>query len=171
MPGKSRKEEKIARFGFLLLAPAVFLIDLCVKDQIVRRYAEGRGTPVWEGVFHLTRVDNTGAAFGMLKDRTALLVGFTALAALALAVFFVRHLGLWGGSERPEAYGLRRAGWALLAGGALGNLYDRLARGYVVDYLDFRVWPVFNLSDAAICVGAGLAILSYILYRHASDPV
>ena len=98
-----------------------------------------------QDVFHLTRVNNTGAAFGIMKGGVAVLAALTLFSAAVLAVYLRRH---WSGL--PAA---GRLGWALVAGGALGNLHDRIFYGYVLDFLDFRVWPVFNVADAAVCIG------------------
>ena len=63
----------------------------------------------------------------------------------------------------PQGYGLLRLGIGLQVGGAAGNVVDRLKTGFVVDFLDFRVWPVFNVADIAICVGVGLIVYSLLL--------
>ena len=85
---------------------------------------------------------------------------FSGLSALLIIAYLAGFLG----TRLPAGRQVSQAGaWALVAGGALGNLYDRLTLGYVVDYLDFRVWPVFNLADAFICIG-----VSWILFRYAS---
>ena len=95
--------------------------------------------------FHLTYVENTGAAFGIGFSRNRF---FTFLSAGLLAGLAYLQRG-WPRSNRWLQVGL-----VLVAGGALGNLYDRLAYGYVVDFLDFRVWPVFNVADSCVSVGA-----------------
>ena len=111
---------------------------------------------LWPGVFHLTRVNNTGAAFGILRNGSAALAVFSALSVAAIVAYLAGFFG-----ARPR----NAAAWALVAGGALGNLYDRLASGYVVDYLDFRVWPVFNFADACISVG-----IAWILFQLMQNP-
>lgn len=95
--------------------------------------------------FHLTYVENTGAAFGIGFSRNRF---FTFLSAGLLAGLAYLQRG-W-----PRSNQWLQAGVVLVAGGALGNLYDRLAYGYVVDFLDFRVWPVFNVADSCVTVGA-----------------
>ena len=97
------------------------------------------------GVFHVTLVHNTGAAFGILKNEPKFLIGISVAAVLAI-VFFLRR---------------RSFSWALIIGGTFGNLYDRLQYGYVIDFLDFRVWPVFNLADASICIGVAWIVWSF----------
>ncbi len=150
LPRKTREEEKInARLAVAGLVPAVFALDRLLKSLILSRFAEGEGMPVWEGFFHITRVNNTGAAFGWLKNAGGFLIFVSALSVVFLAVYLWRH-------RKPDA---SDAAWALILGGALGNLYDRLRFGYVIDFLDLRVWPVFNVADMCICAGVALIIL------------
>ena len=138
---------------FLFLAPLVFVADRLSKFVVIGRLAEGESIPL-TFFFHLTRVSNTGAAFGLLRDSRILLVGTSALCVVFLCVMIAR-----------KQSGLSLAASALILGGALGNLYDRLAYGYVVDFLDFRVWPVFNIADSAISIGIGLIFLDLFLRR------
>ena len=102
----------------------------------------------------ITYVTNTGAAFGLLPDRGSLLM-IVAIVVVAIIAVYYRHLaaGQW----------LVKLSLGLQLGGALGNLLDRLRYGHVIDFIDFKVWPVFNLADSAITVG--VAILAYCLLR------
>ena len=95
--------------------------------------------------FSLTDVENTGAAFGMGFSRNRFFIGLSS--ALILVLLWLARA--WRGKNLWI-----RAGLLLVLGGALGNLYDRLAYGFVVDFLDFRVWPVFNVADSCVSVGA-----------------
>lgn len=97
--------------------------------------------------FHLTYLENTGAAFGLMHGDNAALIVVSVLLLAGLAYMSWR----WPSDHVSAHYGI-----VLVGGGALGNLYDRVFYGYVVDFLDFRVWPVFNVADSCICVGAGL---------------
>ena len=117
---------------------------------------------MWKGVLHVTRVNNTGAAFGWLRNSSYFLIGVTVLSVLAIFGY------LWSSKTAGKTGSKNFYGWALVLGGALGNLYDRIHFGYVIDFLDLRVWPVFNAADAAICVG-----VFCVLWKawHASDPV
>jgi signal peptidase II len=132
------------------VVPAVFLFDRLTKTWITSHYAQGEGFAVVSNVFHITRVNNTGAAFGLWRGATFFLIAVTAAAALAIFVT------LWR-SHRASAAAM---GWSLVLAGALGNLYDRLRFGYVIDMIDLRVWPVFNVADSAICVGAAFVLWS-----------
>ncbi len=109
--------------------------------------------PVIPQVFHITYILNAGAAFGILENQQwfFILIG---LAVLGAAAWFYSCL------QRENA--CIRYGVSLLLGGAAGNLIDRIFRGSVVDFFDFRIWPVFNIADIAIVVGVGCIIYSLL---------
>ena len=141
---------------WFLLAAAVVAVDQATKAMVLARFHVGEGVVVTP-YFNLVLVYNKGAAFSFLSDapgwQTPLLVGF---AVIAIAI--VAHL-LWRSPHRR----VLSAGLALILGGALGNVIDRLRFGQVVDSLDFHAgawhWPAFNVADSAITVGAVLLIL------------
>ncbi len=133
----------------------VFFLDRLVKNLILENYSAGGGFAVIPGLFHITRVNNTGAAFGMLKGYGTMLIVISALFVVFLLLGLLRSVF---SSDAPSKF-LSEAAWSLILAGAVGNLFDRVRYGYVVDFLDFRVWPVFNLADASICVGVFLVAL------------
>ena len=139
----------------------VFIIDQLVKHLVVSTMHLGQSLPVIKGIFHITYVLNPGAAFGMLEHQRWFFI-VVALAAVLLGVFFYKKL-------QQESI-LMRSGAGLLLGGAVGNLADRIQSGLVVDFLDFRVWPVFNIADIAICAGAGILIYD-IWQRRNEDEI
>lgn len=139
----------------------VFVIDQLVKHLVVSTMHLGQSFPVIKGIFHITYVLNPGAAFGMLEHQRWFFI-VVALVAVLLGVFFYRKL-------QQESI-LMRSGAGLLLGGAVGNLADRIQSGLVVDFLDFRVWPVFNIADIAICAGAGILIYD-IWQRRNEDEI
>lgn len=146
--------------GFLGLALLVFGFDQATKWLIVQWLREpGVSVPVLWPVFSLTYVTNTGAAFGLFANQNLLFI-FIAVAVIAVILFFYRYL--------LADHLLLRVSLALQLGGALGNLLDRLRLGYVVDFLDFRVWPVFNVADSAITIGVLLLIYNLVFQaeRH-----
>ncbi len=112
--------------------------------------------PLWKNVFHLTYVENRGAAFGIMQNQFAFFYIVTALVIFAVTVFMV--------TKRPKSLWLSSS-LTLLVGGALGNLADRLFRGFVVDFLDFRLinFPVFNLADCFVVCGAAI-LACYIIF-------
>ncbi|MCX5708913.1 MAG: signal peptidase II [Candidatus Omnitrophica bacterium] len=105
--------------------------------------------PVIKGFFYLTLVHNKGAAFGILKNQILLFI-LSSIFAIILIYFNLKK------SRNKNKLSLNDLALGLIFSGAIGNLVDRLFLGYVVDFLDFRVWPVFNVADSAITVGAVL---------------
>ncbi len=132
-----------AWLGMLAVATAVVAVDQAVKEVIVSSLELGERDDLVLG-FELTRVMNSGVAFGLFSDGSdVVVIAFTA-ASLALIVgwfvFDTRRPGLW-------------LGVGLLAGGALGNLTDRIVDGAVTDFIDPPIWPAFNVADIAITAG------------------
>ena len=143
----------------MLLNLLIPLIGI-VADQIVKYWAatdlQARGTiPLWEGVFHLTYCENTGAAFSMFTGQRWLL--------LAVTVVFLAML-LWAQFRGWMQNTFGRMSLNFVIGGAIGNMIDRFFLGYVVDMFDFCLidFPVFNVADIFLCVGVGMMML-YIL--------
>lgn len=142
-------------------AVGVVLADQISKWLITQRIVLHDSVTVIPGFFRLTHVVNRGAAFGLLSDsewNVAILILFS-LAALAVVSTL-----LWRNSHRVSTTGF---GLALILGGAVGNLWDRLLDGHVVDFFDFHLagyhWPAFNVADSAIVVGA-LLLVAEILF-------
>ena len=146
------------------LALAIALADQGTKQLIGSLLAAGE-TRAIAGFFNLVLVFNRGAAFSMLSDapgwQRELFAGIAVAASALIIVLLARH-----SADRQFCAGL-----ALILGGALGNLWDRIALGYVVDFLDFHAWgyhwPAFNVADSAITVGAALLILDSFRTRKA----
>jgi signal peptidase II len=152
-----------------LIAGLVLLLDQATKAIVVERFTAQTAIPVVPGLFRLVLVENTGMAFGLLNDSTSPLV-FALLTLVSAALLgFVAYL-LWT-QQTPSAVG--GFGLALILGGAAGNVVDRLARGKVIDFLDFYIgshhWPAFNLADSGIVIGAALLLLDLFRARTA-DP-
>ena len=137
-----------------LALPAV-IIDRVCKIAVLRALSSGGAVTAIPGVLSWAFVKNKGAAFGIMAGNW-LLPLLTAALIVCLLVYLLR---------RPEMPGLMRAGLWLIVGGGLGNLYDRIAYGYVIDFirLDFVNFAVFNPADVFVCAGAGLAVLSVLI--------
>jgi signal peptidase II len=135
------------------VAAVIVLADQAVKAAVVRMIPLGESIPLIPGVLSLTRVENTGIAFGLASHMPVAVP-----AAIALTFLFL----LFYNRPRWTRPALVRLALALLAGGAVGNLVDRVRVGAVIDYLDVHVWPVFNLADLAVTAGAGLLIGSIV---------
>ena len=154
-----------ARAIHFLLALIVVLLDRWTKRLVAARIAMYTHIQVIPGFFRITHTENTGAAFSLFADspshwKTALLISFSVVAMVVVSIL------LW---RRSHALTLTGVALSLILGGAVGNLWDRVASGRVVDFLLFYVkqyqWPVFNLADSAIVVGASLLVLE-IFFSH-----
>jgi len=137
---------------YCIVSLIIVTLDRLSKWLVVKYFSPGESVTVVPRVFLLTYVTNPGGAFGILarhRDQFVLL-GVVLLVVIVAASFYL------GKSSLALNLAL-----AFLTGGILGNLVDRLHTGYVIDFLDFRVWPVFNLADTFICVGT--ALLAFML--------
>jgi signal peptidase II len=151
-----------ARATHFLLALFVVLLDRWTKRLVAARIAMYTHIQVIPGFFRITHTENTGAAFSLFADspshwKTAMLISFSVVAMIVVSVL------LW---KQSRALTMTGVALSLILGGAVGNLWDRVASGRVVDFLLFYVktyqWPVFNLADSAIVVGASLLVLEII---------
>ncbi len=123
----------------------IYLADQFSKFLIVGKLELYESIPIINNIFYLTLIPNTGGAFGVLANRTAFFIIVPSLIILLL-IFCFRSI--------PAELRYLRLGLTLQLGGALGNLTDRLRLGYVLDFFDFRVWPIFNIADMALVIGA-----------------
>jgi signal peptidase II len=149
------------QFGLVLaISAAVIVLDRITKRIVAHQLPNGRAHTVIPGVFRITDVHNTGAAFSMFAESTSpatirnLLIGFSIFAVIIIAVM------LW---RTGRALTVTSAALALILGGAIGNLYDRIRFHYVIDFLEVRIyhfhWPDFNVADSCICIGACLLMI------------
>lgn len=145
---------------FFLLMAGVILADQLAKILALQYLAPVGSYPLWKDVLHLTYVENTGAAFGMLKDHrwVFLVISTVALGGMIVYMFLNK-------SRHP----LETVAVAFIVGGGIGNMIDRVARGFVVDFVDVKCIPfwkyIFNVADIFVCVGCGLFILYVLLYE------
>jgi signal peptidase II len=160
-----------ARAFYLLIALVVVLLDRWTKHVVAQRISLYSHIQVIPGFFRLTHTENTGAAFSLFADSTApwktgLLIAFSVIALAVVSVL------LW---KNHHAHMVTGVGLSLIMGGALGNLWDRLARGRVIDFLLFYFkryqWPVFNLADSAIVVGAGLLVVEILIAKSHTEEL
>jgi signal peptidase II len=138
----------------ILIAVLVVVMDQVSKMLVMNSMHLNQSIPVIPNVLHITYIHNFGGAFGILAHRTGIFV-FVAVVVVILLSVFSRQI--------PQEEGLLRMALALQLGGAVGNLIDRLRFGFVVDFLDIRVWPIFNVADMAIVAGIGLLLLDLVL--------
>jgi signal peptidase II len=151
-----------ARTTHFLLALFVVLLDRWTKRLVAAHIAMYSHIQLIPGFFRITHTENTGAAFSLFADspshwKTAMLISFSVVAMIVVSIL------LW---KQSRALTMTGIALSLILGGAVGNLWDRVASGRVVDFLLFYVksyqWPVFNLADSAIVVGASLLVLEII---------
>ena len=139
---------------YFLIVIGVILLDHLVKYLIASQMVPGESIPVLPEIFHITYVQNRGAAFSMMEGQWIFLIVLPCAAIVtALIILF------W---KRKSWSICMKLSIAFICGGGLGNLIDRIVQGYVVDLFDFRVFPVFNIADIFICVGCGLLLLDVL---------
>ncbi|MFA5537163.1 MAG: signal peptidase II [Bacillota bacterium] len=140
--------------SLFLIASVVIIFDQITKYLVRNSMCLGETIPLIPNFFHITHVQNPGAAFGILAYQTSffILIG-------VLVIFFIFYF--W--RQLGEGKLLLKFALSLQLGGAIGNLIDRIYFGQVTDFFDFRVFPVFNIADIAITVGVGLLCLEILL--------
>ncbi|MGI6406799.1 MAG: signal peptidase II [Syntrophaceticus sp.] len=130
---------------FLFTVFMALLIDQFTKGMIVNQMEPGESVPVISQIFHITYVRNPGGAFGILAHKTEI---FVVMAVLFIILVSILPIYFPGRNLKMSC------ALGILTGGVMGNLLDRLRTGYVVDFLDFMVWPIFNAADICIFTGA-----------------
>ena len=149
---KITNRRKTSLTGFIIVL-TILSLDQFTKFLVTRILALNQSLPVIKGIFHLTLIHNRGAAFGILKNQTPFFI-FTSLIAIILIFSSLKH------NRHIKSYSISLG---FILAGALGNLIDRSFLGYVIDFLDFRIWPVFNVADSAITIGA--ILLGYSILK------
>jgi signal peptidase II len=153
-----------SRFSYIILVVLILATDRISKSAIVAHYDLGEPAPIIDGVFNITYVQNAGVAFGILNTfsspvKVLFLCLVAATAAVAVIVYSLRN--------DPRKRMLQGA-LAFILAGALGNLYDRIRYGFVIDFLEFHVrgyyWPSFNVADTSISIG--VILLAWEMFRH-----
>lgn len=141
----------------LLTVGGIVILDRLTKLYLTNLLDVGESLPVIRGAFHLTLVHNTGIAFGLFKDQglVFIIVPIIAIVLLGYNVYFYRN-------NEQQLSRLYIVAFSLILGGAIGNLIDRIMYGYVIDFFDLRIWPVFNIADSAITIGAIIIAINFI---------
>ena len=140
----------------LVYAGVIVLLDQITKFLIIRYLPVHQMIPVVQGFFNLTHIQNPGGAFGLMANTGPMLrsIIFLLISSLAVGLIFYFY------KKTPANYPWLSAAFALIFGGAIGNLIDRVRFGQVVDFLDFYIgdlhWPAFNVADSAISIGIGI---------------
>jgi signal peptidase II len=156
---------------FFLIAASVIVLDRLTKWAVASNIPLHESLTIIPGLFHITHVENRGAAFGLFADssfpwKITALIGFSLIALVIVTVL------LW---KNSHAINTTTVGLSLILGGATGNLWDRVVDGRVVDFLHFYIgsysWPDFNLADSAIVVGAILLVSEILFTKPTSEAV
>jgi len=148
-----------------VVAGLVVLADQITKALIIKYLPLHKSIPVIAGIFDITHILNPGGAFGLMANMSVVVrtVVFLFISSLAVGLIFYFYI------KTPRGYAFLAAGFALIFGGAIGNLIDRVRFGVVVDFLDFYIgkyhWPAFNIADSAITVGIFIFIYHLLLKK------
>ncbi len=139
--------------GYFLIVILWACLDQWTKHWTVTNMTIGETIPLIRNVFHLTYSENYGAAFSILQNKQTFLILFTAIMMIAMLVYMF--------TQRKKVGAWVMVSLALIVGGGIGNLIDRVVNGYVIDMLDFRLWnPVFNVADVGVTCGCILLVLA-----------
>ena len=158
-----------ARGVHIFLALLVILLDRWTKRLVAARIGLYSHVQIIPGFLQITHTENSGAAFSLFADtpahwKTSLLIGFSTIAIVIVAVL------LW---KQVRPLGITGVALSLILGGAAGNLWDRVVSGRVVDFLlvyhKIYQWPVFNLADSAIVVGAALLVIDILFAKGPAE--
>lgn len=149
----------INRLYIFLAAFLVVLLDQSSKYFTADKLFYGQKISIIKNILSLTKIYNTGAAFSILQNKTILLIFFSAIVTIAISTYFIKKA-----SSLPIILVLA---WGLILGGTVGNMLDRIAFRYVIDFikLDFVNFPIFNLSDIAINAGAFLLLIYHAIIK------
>ena len=145
---------------FLMISIVVFLLDQITKTIVSQGMMQHQSIELIPNFLNITYIHNRGAVFGLGSNVTSpyLSWGLSLLSGLSLLIILIYFLKLKNDNARLYS------GLSLVLGGAVGNLYDRVRTGFVIDFIDLHWfdshWPFFNLADTAICVGVGFLLLS-----------
>ncbi len=155
----------------ILLAALVILLDRLSKLWITAHLPQGHFITVVPGVFRISHVFNTGAAFSLFAESLSPVIVRNVLIAFSIVAVIVVLGMIW---RLGRVFSLTGVALGLILGGALGNLYDRLRFGYVVDFLEVKIvhyhWPDFNVADSCIVIGACLLLLEIFRTQPNDSP-
>ncbi|MFH1768350.1 MAG: signal peptidase II [Candidatus Omnitrophota bacterium] len=149
MPVKTRKRKQNINGVTFAISICVFVTDFFLKSYLKDNFFL-QSIPLIKNILHITVIPNTGAAFGVLQGCSPLL--------LSIGVIFVAILLFMLKREKNKS-AVEMAAFGLILGGAVSNIFDRIVYGFVIDYIDIRVWPVFNIADTCITIGAAILVL------------
>ena len=132
----------------------IVILDQFTKFLVKQNFQLNQSIPIIKNILHLTYITNTGSAFGLFKGLNWFFVFFSVIVIIAIFYYLERIVK----NEKLLQFAV-----GLLLGGTIGNLIDRVAYGAVIDFIDFRIWPVFNIADSAVTIG--VIILIVLLWK------
>src|SRR3989338_8671881 len=137
---------------FAVISLAAILADQMTKVLVRLNFSIGKSVPVIYNIFHITYITNTGSAFGLFRGFNSIFIIISIFIISLIAYYFYVNYIKNGNGNKNEKIELILL--ALLLAGVIGNLIDRVLFGQVTDFLDFRIWPVFNLADSLVTISA-----------------
>ncbi|MEE9525570.1 MAG: signal peptidase II [Candidatus Woesearchaeota archaeon] len=159
MNQKNKKSTELNKFLIIsLTAVGILLLDQLTKLAVIKNMELLQSIPVLQNILHLTYIQNTGAGFGLFSQSTRLLIWFSII-VIGLIFYFYEAI--------PDNKCMQLSIAAIL-GGAIGNLIDRIKLGYVIDFIDFKIWPAFNIADMAIVIGV-ISIAIFIIKKEIKE--
>ena len=148
---------------FFSIIVIIIAIDQLTKYLISSNFTVGQSIPFYKDLIYITSVRNTGAAYNILQDHTRILT-YATMVILGVVLLYV--LIAWKGLSKAT-----RCAFAFILGGGIANLIDRYFLGYVVDFIDVKIIPVFNFADIMICIGCGLLVLDVLIIEPIQNAI
>ena len=145
----------------------ILAIDQYAKLIVSKNLFVGQSIPIIKNIFHITFVTNTGAAFGLFKNSTLFFIVISVVVICFIAILLLNSIKKQDFLLKPAF----NSSLILIVAGAMGNLIDRLRFSYVVDFIDVRIWPVFNVADISITIGTFLFMLVFLFPIKASGAI
>ena len=142
----------MSKKNIIIFSTALFvlILDQFTKFLIKQNFQFNQSAPIIKNIFHLTYITNTGSAFGLFKGFNFVFVVFSFI-VMILIFYYIKKIK---NNEKILQFSI-----GLLLGGTIGNMIDRLLYSYVVDFIDFRIWPVFNIADSAVTISIVFLII------------
>ena len=147
----------------LILSILIFITDRVLKYIVFKNLFLGESIPIIENLIYITPTHNGGIAFGLFKGQNPVLFLILSLIAIIFIIYLIVK-------KRTQSKSML-LGFFLILSGACGNLVDRIIYGHVLDFIDLRVWPVFNIADSAITIGTCIILWKLLIKKHNAKEV
>ena len=143
----------------LFIVLPILIIDQLTKFIVLKNFQPGESLPIIKNIFHISLVLNKGVAFGVFSEQGAEFIWIIYVCAIIITFILISYKKFFRKGRSTQVF------LSLILAGAIGNLIDRVRFGYVIDFLDFRIWPVFNIADSAITIGTILLALQILRHK------